>query len=168
MKFYYQYGKVANTSASALFQVFLDNDLNAFNGSVAEVYRETLGSTGTNSIYPGTIQWVSNPTNTAPGTYATYARISAGGHTRYLYAPEILTLKPSLAAPTLTSLVEKNGDAQFTINGFTGQKIVLQASTNLAIWNSIATNTLPGNSWGFVDGKSRNYRHRFYRAVLAQ
>src|SRR5438034_7014528 len=36
----YQYGKVANTSASALFQVFLDNDLNAFNGSVAEVYRD--------------------------------------------------------------------------------------------------------------------------------
>jgi len=95
--------------------VFLDNDLNAFNGSVAEVYRETLGSTGTNSIYPGTIQWVSNPTNTAPGTYATYARISAGGHTRYLYAPEILTLKPSLAAPFLTSFAEKNGDAQFTI-----------------------------------------------------
>ena len=102
-----------------------------------------------------------------PGTYAIYARISAGGKGRYLYAPEILTLTPSLMPPLLTSPANYNGQVQFAINGFTGQKVIVQASTNLAAWDSIGTNTLAGRTGSFVDVQAANYARRFYRAVLA-
>lgn len=165
MKFYYQYGSTTNTTAT--IQVFLDRDLNPFNANAAEVYRKAVRGTGTNSIYTGLIPWNANPTNMVPGLYAIYARISAGGHSRYLYAPEILTLKPSLMLPSLTSLANNNGEVQFTVNGFAGQKVIVEASTNLTSWSSLRTNTLIGSTWSYVDGQAANYGRRFYRSILA-
>ena len=165
MNFYYQYGPDANTTAKV--QVFLDNDLDPINGDVGEVYQQTVPGTGTNAVNVITFQWASNPTSVVPGTYAIYARISAGGKGRYLYAPETLTLTPSLMPPLLTSPVNYSGQVQFAVNGFTGQKVIVQASTNLAAWDSIGTNTLAGRTGSFVDVQAANYARRFYRAVLA-
>ena len=165
MNFYYQYGPDANTTAKV--QVFLDNDLDPINGDVGEVYQQTVPGTGTNAVNVITFQWATNPTSVVPGTYAIYARISAGGKGRYLYAPETLTLTPSLMPPLLTSPVNYSGQVQFAVNGFTGQKVIVQASTNLAAWDFIGTNTLAGSTWSFVDVQAANYARRFYRAVLA-
>ena len=165
MQFYYQYG--SNTNTTATVQVFLDNDLNPINGNVGELYQQTVPATGTHSVCLSSIQWTANPTRVAPGLYPIYARISADGRSRYLYAPEILSLTPSLTPPWLTSPSGGGGQAQFTANGFTGQRIIVQASTDLTSWVSIGTNTLAGTSWNFVDGQAANYAQRFYRAVLA-
>jgi len=69
---------------------------------------------------------------------------------------------PSLAAPT-----SNGGPTQFTVNGFTGQTVFVQASSDLRNWGSIGTNTLAGTTWNVVDREASNYAQRFYRAVLA-
>jgi len=165
MKFYYQYGLSAIVNATV--QVFLDLDLNPLNGNSLEVYRRTVPGTGTNSVNLATFQWVSNPTIQMPGNYAIYGRISANGRSRYLYAPEILTLTPSLVPPSLAAPTSNGGQTQFTVNGFTGQTVIVQASTNLRNWGSIGTNTLAGTTWNVVDREATNYAQRFYRAELA-
>jgi hypothetical protein len=165
VKLYYQYG--LTTNASALIQVFLDRDLNPLNANGIQVYEEIVPSTGTNSVYIKSAHWTSNPTDVAPGTYAIYARISTGGRSRYLYAPERLTLQPSLLPPLLSSVAINNGQAQFIVNGYTGQSIIVQASTNFTNWISIGTNTLTGTTWTFVDYQTANYIRRFYRAMIA-
>jgi len=163
MKLYYQCG--ANASATANLQVFLDNDLNPLNGNAVEIHQATLPGSGTNSVNTGTVAWSANPTTT-PGTYALYGKITAAGHSRYLYAPELLTIKPSMDAPSLTSVGRVTGQIQFTVQGSTGQRIIVQASPDLVNWNPIATNTLTANTWNFTDTQSSSLSHRFYRAVL--
>ena len=166
MKAFYQCG--TDVSQEATLQVFLDDDFNPINGNSIEVCRQLVPGTGTNAVYIVTIQWAANPTLVAPGVYAMYARISAGGRIRYLYAPQLLTLKPSWVPPLLASLALTAGQARFTINGAAGQQIVVQASTNLVRWDPIATNILDGAAWNFVDTQSAGVPARFYRAVLMQ
>jgi hypothetical protein len=166
MNAYYQSG--SDPSAAATFQVFLDDDLNPMNGSFVEVYRQLLPGTGTNSVNIAPIQWAANPAMVAPGVYAIGARISAGGRSRYLYAPQRLTLKPSSNPPVLTSVELSAGQARFTINGAAGQLIVVQTSTNLVGWDPIATNDLSAATWNFGDTESVSAATRFYRAVLVQ
>ena len=57
----------------------------------------------------------------------------------------------------------KPGGFGFTINGVLNQTIVVEASTNLADWQSIWTNTLSAGSANFVDAQWLNHPHRFYR-----
>ena len=166
MKAFYQCG--TDVSQEATLQVFLDDDFNPINGNSIEVCRQLVPGTGTNAVNIVTIQWAANPTLVAPGVYAMYARISAGGRIRYLYAPQLLTLKPSWVPPLLASLALTAGQARFTINGAAGQQIVVQASTNLVRWDPIATNILDGAAWNFVDTQSAGVPARFYRAVLMQ
>jgi hypothetical protein len=52
----------------------------------------------------------------------------------------------------------------FTVAGVLNQTIFIDASTNLANWQSIWTNTLSDVSTGFVDPQWINYPRRFYRA----
>ncbi|HEU6449504.1 MAG TPA: fibronectin type III domain-containing protein [Verrucomicrobiae bacterium] len=53
----------------------------------------------------------------------------------------------------------------FWPNGSNGVQYVIQASSNLVNWISLATNTAP---FSFVDGNSSQYKQRFYRAIQAQ
>jgi hypothetical protein len=66
----------------------------------------------------------------------------------------------------------QTGDASFGVQsnqfGFkiiwaSGQTIVVEASTNLANWQSIWTNTLSAGSTNFVDPQWLAHPHRFYR-----
>ena len=58
----------------------------------------------------------------------------------------------------------KPGGFGFTLTGVTNQTIVVEASTNLANWQPIWTNTLSAVSTNFVDPQWLNYPKRFYRA----
>ena len=57
----------------------------------------------------------------------------------------------------------KPGGFGFTLNGVTNQTIVVEASTDLANWQPIWTNTLSTLSTNFVDPDWVNYPQRFYR-----
>ena len=57
----------------------------------------------------------------------------------------------------------KPGGFGFTLGGVVNQTIVVEASTNLATWQPIWTNTLSAVSADFVDPEWLNHPRRFYR-----
>jgi len=57
-----------------------------------------------------------------------------------------------------------SGKFSFTVTGMSNQTIVVEASTNLANWQPVWTNTLSGTATNFTDPQWKNYPHRFYRA----
>jgi uncharacterized delta-60 repeat protein len=54
----------------------------------------------------------------------------------------------------------------FGLSGIAGQTVVIEASTNLAVWSALATNTLGLGPLYFSDPSTTNFPQRFYRAVL--
>jgi len=164
LTYLYQYG--AASEPTCLIELYLDDDLNPFNGNLGIIAQHERASTGITGIGTGSIQWIPNAQNVPPGTYAIYGRITANGRQRYLYAQEILQLEPSLAPPTLD--LEDAGSNQFriTVHGFTGQRIILQASSDLTSWTPIGTNVLAGTEWELLDQESGGHERRFYRATV--
>lgn len=55
------------------------------------------------------------------------------------------------------------GQFGFNLSGPAGQSVVVEASTDLAIWLPIWTNTITG-TLTFSDPQSGGYSQRFYRA----
>jgi hypothetical protein len=163
--FYDQFG--SNTSAVATARFFLDLDSNPYDTNEIALGQFTLSGTGTNSVSFHTEDLALDPATTPPGNYSLFARISDGSHTRYLYAPETLILDPSWRAPMLQSTRIQSGHLQFTISGFPGQRVIIQASTNLVQWESLATNRLVKTTFDFTNELSAGPPQRFYRAMLA-
>ena len=58
----------------------------------------------------------------------------------------------------------KPGGYGFSLTGVVNQTIVVEASTNLAYWQPLWTNTLSAVSTNFVDPEWLNFPHRYYRA----
>jgi hypothetical protein len=165
LAFYYQFG--SSTGVLAEIRFYADADANPYDGNEFEIHQATVPGTGTNSVFFSPVTLLFDATNTPPGTYAVFARLSDGARRRYLYAAEPLTLYPSLLPPTLTALGMINGQFHLQINGFPGQKIAVEASTNLAAdWTVLVTNTLTGASLTFTDPASTVIARRYYRAVL--
>jgi hypothetical protein len=164
LKYFYQFGQSSFQSADLRF--YLDNDLNPLNANATQIYQTNVFGSGTNFLKNGTFDFTPNSAASIPGFYAIYGKITFGGHTRYLYAPEIVQLKPSLQAPTLRQTLWANNRFQFNVSGFTGQNVVVQASADLRAWSPLMTNTLTGSDWAFIDSQTGNNPKRFYRAVL--
>lgn len=81
--------------------IFLDSDFNPYNGNESGALQQTLLKTGTTAVSFNTL----SPTVNAivpPGDYAVFTRLSDGVRIRYLYAPQLLTVTPSLPSPTPT------------------------------------------------------------------
>ena len=161
-KLYYQYGGQSNLAA----QIYFDRDLNPYNSNGIPVLSLQPPATGTNSVF--VYSSLSLPTtNIAPGLYSIYAKISDGSHTRYLFTPERLTIVPNRQAPALG--ISKLNGTQFhiAVNGFSGQTIVLQTSTNLQTWLPLATNTLASGNWNYTNNVPPGFSIQFYRALLS-
>ncbi|MDR3458522.1 MAG: fibronectin type III domain-containing protein [Verrucomicrobiae bacterium] len=60
----------------------------------------------------------------------------------------------------LTSPVRADGQFSFNVSGVTGNRYVVQASTDLVNWTSLQTNTAP---FTFVDANAAAYNQRYYR-----
>ncbi len=168
LKLFYQYGATTNQSVNV--KVFLDGDFNPYNSNDQQLFDLTYRSTGTDSVYLSDLTFDSS-TNASPGTYAVYAKINDGTHSRYLYAPELLTINPNLTPPVFdvaSLIVQTNKQFQFRLFGAIGQKVLIQASTNLHDWTSISTNLFSTTNVIYLDTRAPNFRSRMYRAVLAQ
>jgi hypothetical protein len=162
--FYDQFG--SSTSAVATVRFFLDPDANPYDTNEIDLGPFTVPGTGTNNVFFNSTNLALNPLTTPPGTYSLFARISDGTHTRYLYAPETLTVGSSRRAPVLLAPGVQNNQFRFTISGYPGQIVVVQASTNLVQWTALATNTLVGTAFDFMDDAGAGLPQRYYRAAL--
>jgi len=162
--FYDQFG--SNTLAAATVRFFLDPDANPYDTNELALGQLTVSGTGTNAVNFNTAELTLNPSVTMPGNYSLFASIGDGVHTRYLYAPERLTLAPSRRAPVLFANGFQSSRFHLTISGFPGQVMIVQASTNLVQWEALATNELSGTSFDFADDSSVGLPRRYYRAVL--
>src|SRR6185295_14567708 len=60
----------------------------------------------------------------------------------------------------------QNGQFGFNLDGIPGQKVVVEASTNLLNWMPLVTNTLGTKSFIFSEPGPTNFSWRFYRARL--
>jgi hypothetical protein len=77
-------------------------------------------------------------------------------------------LGASRQAPVLGVARVQTNQFRFTVSGWPGQKVIVQASTNLVQWVPIRTNTLAGTTLAFADPESANYPRRFYRVLLGE
>ena len=166
LAFYHQYA--SSTAAVATIRFSLDADLNPYNGNELPVAQTTLAGTGTNNVLYSALSLVLDPASALPGTYALFARISDATHARYLYALQRLVLAPSREPPVLAAAGVQAGQFRLRVFGWPGQTVVLQASTNLAQWVALTTNTLAGTSLEYTDPDSVNQPQRYYRALLLQ
>ena len=113
--FYDQFG--AGTSAVATVRFFLDPDANPYDTNEIAAGQFLLSGTGTNTVAFNSGNLTLNPAVTPSGSYSLFASISDGTHTRYLYAPEKITLDPSRQAPVLLAARIQSNQLQFAIAG---------------------------------------------------
>ncbi len=75
--------------------------------------------------------------------------------------PAVVT-NPSANAATLTPVASLVG-GQFSLNvaGVANGQYIIQASSDMVSWTSVATNTVP---FTFMDPNAGQYKQRFYRA----
>lgn len=144
--------------------IFLDRDFNPWNGNELFLKEIALTQNPAFQIGSGSIPFELNESNSSPGFFSIFGKITGGGQTRYLYAPEILTIQSSLEPPKL-SLVKTALGSELQVIGISGRCLILQHSGNLQDWNPIATNCLPEQIWRvpLVQGTDDQ---SFYRALL--
>jgi hypothetical protein len=68
--------------------------------------------------------------------------------------------------PTCNAVSVTNGNLGFWINGDTGPDYIIQASTNLSAWSSIAVCNSPTPPFFWSDVNTSQFAARFYRVFL--
>ena len=163
---YYQLG--ATTATTGSLSLFLSLDANPYSGNQAEILSATLTGTGTNAVGQITANGLPAPATTVPGTYRVFGRLSDGPRTRYLYAPQRITLTPSLLPPVLLGPALHGGQFRFTLAATPGQRIVILTSADFLTWTPVATNVMFGTSTNIALPASPEPAPHFYRALLAR
>jgi hypothetical protein len=160
---YIQASRVLGSDAK--LGVFLDSDFNPWNGNERLLNEVFLSQSPTHQIGLGTLSFTASETNSGPGVHAVFGRITGGGKTRFLYAPELLTVFSS-AEPLQLKIVGGGGlQPRVDVIGQPGQRFILENSSDLQAWQSLSTNWLTAEVWSYLDTRPAN-QTRFYRAML--
>jgi hypothetical protein len=127
VKFFYQWAQPSTSSADVSF--YLDDDFNPINTNQKLVKQLTVPGTGGSYVNYQTVSLTLDATNAAPGYHALFARINAGGRSRFLYAPELIQV-----APAATRIVSTSGNLAFgNVNlGSTAQQTLTISNTGNA------------------------------------
>ncbi len=154
LKYFYQFS--LSKSATATVQVYLDNDANPYNGDLGQIFQVT--EFGTSTVAVGQRQFSFNTTNTSPGEYYVYAKITDGAHTRYRLAPGKLVIRPV----TALGIVQFGNEVAITWStnavGFT-----LESATNLfGSWSTVSPPPVIVNGQNAVTNTMTN-AFQFYR-----
>jgi hypothetical protein len=164
-RFYYQHG--LSSADEVGVRLFLDEDLNPYNSNQHEVSQNDYEGTGSDDVQFVDAEIAPEPGKIDPGVYALFARIDDGTHTRYLYAPEQLTVSDGTPAPILGVIGFDAGAFELAVTGQEAQRIILHVSPDLETWMPVATNVLGAAPWHFVDTQSVGLNRRFYQAEVA-
>nr|MDQ2659821.1 hypothetical protein [Verrucomicrobiota bacterium] len=164
---YHQAG--ASAAGAINLGIFLDLDFNPYNGNEIAVEQTMLSRTGTSAVSRDALDVTVSAAAVPPGNYAVYARLNDGGRTRYLYAPQVLVVTPSLQPPSIDagSLALNGGTTHLNVHAFPGQTVTVLGSIDLVKWMPLQTHTFTGTIWEFVETGVGNFDKRFYRASLA-
>lgn len=157
---YYQWARPETSNATV--SLFLDDDLNPWNGNERLLQPATATGTTSSNVFVGTLGFTVNATNATPGTHTLLVRFTDGGRRRYLYAPERLTIVPNAPPPTLVAVREPGARIRLDVIGQIGQRLVLQRTTDFESWEPFATNTLTTESWSQLEDIAPE-PFRFYR-----
>jgi len=160
---HYQWARPSGSNAT--MSIYLDDDFNPWNGNERLVRQLTAGGTTSSNVNFGLVSFEASETNSVPGVHPVLARITGGGRTRYLYAPELLTVFSSLQPSNLSITPDTPARVRLDVNGVSGQRIVLQRTMDLQSWRPFATNWLTSNRWSLSDNMTDGHQ-RFYRAVV--
>jgi len=101
-------------------------------------------------------------TNVQPGQAGTYSVLVSNASSWVLSSNALLTV----------DTIVRLSSAGFTTNGFAFSLLgppgtyVIQASTNLANWAPVATNSTSTGLWDYTDPSAASVGRRFYRALL--
>jgi hypothetical protein len=164
LKFYYQWAQPDTNLATV--SIFLDDEGNPRGTNQVLLCEFPVPGNGVSSVSFTTTNVLLAASNAAPGYHTLFARISGGGRSRFLSAPESVQVvavpqPPALAISRLTA-----SHFRIVISGSPGQMMVLQDSTDLQLWQPLATNTLVGNQWVCTNSPLADPPQHFYRAVL--
>lgn len=164
LKFYYQWARATNSNATV--SIYLDDDPNALNGNQKLLLQMSVPGTTMTNVNAVTVSTPLFATNATPGRHWLLATINNGGQTRYLYAPELVQV---VANPAPVLDIAQISAAQFRIgiDGQTNQTIVLEGSSNLSIWQPLATNTLTASRWNYTNNPPGGTFVFFYRARIS-
>jgi hypothetical protein len=163
-QFYYQWAQPA--ASNATLSIYLDDDFNPLNTNQTLLTVTNLPGTGASSVGLGTISLPFAATNTSPGWHSLFAAIRGGGRTRYLYAPQLVQVLSIYQPPTLGIGRLNPTQYRITVNGLSGQNIVLQSSPDLANWQPLATNLFSTNVWIYTNTSAAT-NQLYFRATLA-
>ncbi|MEP6956115.1 MAG: hypothetical protein ABI883_04765 [Chthoniobacterales bacterium] len=158
----------SSAAGEVALDLLLDPDANLFNGNEIVVAQLLLPRTGTNAVSLQALA-IGTQGSLPPGSYAVCARLSDGGRSRYLYAPQHLTVTPTPSPPRIDagSLLRVSGIVQFDVHAMPGQAVMVEATIDLIAWTPLQTHTFTGSVWQFVDGAAAKFDRRIYRVVLA-
>ena len=90
----------------------------------------------------------------------------APGDNYLLFDEYLVTIEPTDHIPTTIELLGFNARNEFELylHGERGQRYSIDATSDLATWNSLGTNRLDEGYWFFTDTSSPGSPQRFYRA----
>ncbi len=148
VEFYFQWARPTNTEAAV--SIFIDDDFNPFNGNESWVRDFVAPGTTAAQVLRRAGRVILNQTNGPPGEHSLLAKVSANGRSRYLYAPETLTVMSSFAPPQLAIRQQTTTNVQVTVKGIPGQRLVLESSPDLQSWSPLATNWLVQPNWNSI------------------
>jgi len=163
VKFFYQWARPG--TSNAIVSVYLDDDLNALNNNQKLLAQVSVPGTGPGSINSVTVSVPFFATNASPGWHSLLAEISGGGRTRYLYAPERVQVTPN-QPPTMDIARINSSQVRVGVDGLPTQTIILQSSTDLFVWQSLATNIFSSTRWVYTNNVPGGSSGQFYRAML--
>ena len=108
--------------------------------------------------------WVNVQTNSVTGSLLEFADANAGAYPHRFYRAIVCDAATGLRLGTITQLAD--GRVQFDFSGASGRSYVIEASTNLTLWENVRTNVGAGGPIVFTDAVT-NAPHRFFRVQPA-
>ncbi len=165
LELYYQSG--VDPTGQVTFDVLLDPDRNPWNGNEIAISRPPLPRTGPSEVIPATLSIAVDSVPTPPGLYGVCVRLGDGTRRRSLYAATPLEILPDQTPPSIDpeSFRITGGLVHFTVLGFPEQSVAIMATSDFVTWARIATRTLEGERWDFIDPDSSSLPRRFYTTL---
>jgi len=159
--FYYQWARPS--SESALAEIFIDTDHNPFNGNERLLGQMQVPGTGQTQVNYRIVPFTVSSAESAPGTRYLFVKMTDGSRRRYSYVPQALSVQ-SGGPPQLVITRAGSSTVAIDVYGTVGQRIVLEVSTDLSVWQPRATNVLSSSVWRYTETVST--AKRFFRVSV--